>query len=1401
MISRFAALLLWSLSIATALGQGQINLNNRGLAQVYDATGKPLTGTSFVAQIWYGPSASSLTKSFAPAPFRGSTTPYPGSWLPSATGGPGSIATLDGFAPGNTIILRVAVWDSAISGVGAAQAFNLTPGTGLSEPFKYTIPTDPLAIPGGMENMRPFSLVPAGGLVNRPPIAESRSFTVMSWRKFGLRLSGMDPDGDPLTYRIISKPANGTLQGDMTNFYYLPNGGYTGRDFFTFRVNDGKVDSSVGTNYFDVIPFKSNWGWGSSNLNQIKVSVENREIQQLSSGFFHTLALIDGTVVSWGHNGNKQLDVPVGLKNVQSVSAGGYQSLVLLKNGTVQQWGYSPQSAPQGLSGVAAIAAGGFHSLALKTNGLVVAWGSNTNREIQVPQTLSNVVGITAGLTHSVALKNDGSVVVWGSGNMPPDLRGKRASKVAAGANHTLALMEDGTVTAWGDNSFGQSNVPSGLSEVINIAAGYSHSVALKQDGSVVVWGSNGAGERMVPEGLGGVTAISAGYQFTIAHTSPPRIESVFWEVPNQSDKCFAGTLVQLTAKVRGFEEGAALKISLWEADLGRGNLINADDYVGAATSSVYLNQFGSFVSATWLSTWDVDGSGNPEFYFEVENPFNGTTIMSSLLSVVDTPVGRKLADAVPLLSEKGTIDILGTIDLADDVDIYSLSVERGFRLSFDVDLIETNSSFRPLLRLFDSTGNELKWNAGGRGPLELSTNEAYIDHEFKSAGAHFIAVSGVGNNRYDPVGGTGYGIGSKGKYRLTVSSGISGHVRLPNSTIDRLVFLSRVDKPGMPIDSAKPTWIVVHGWNSDSSENGVREMAKALVQSRPKDQVLTLDWGSIARSGLLDPWGAAAGIVPVGKWAAAALPLEGFFGHQINLVGHSFGSYVANEIAKHYPGKINSIVALDPAANAVSSVYDPLSDGNVNFSRNTDWSWAFHSSILGNENTPVTASEAFIFDSGLWSPSTAHSLALKAFAQMIMDPSDPVNFLFSIDNLLDKTFGPWVLDKKSTFFLFEDIVAGYEAVIHMPGGGNVTGVSYTTNAPIVSIIEPLPMTVFREPRALVRGQASDLGRGDSGISSVMVNGSIAGGGVSTAAQTAFWSNNVALKLGTNTIQVVVTDASTINPGKATNSVVVTYQPEFIDLPSQAFDELALASLDLAADDKALSDRILRHSLKSGPVGLSVTASGRLAWMPTEAQGPSTNLVEVAVTDGDARTTKRIMLIVREVNAAPSLAALPDVVLAPGVEWLVTAVGTDIDLPTQALGYELESGPTGMSIHPATGIIRWTPSKADGPGVFPVTILVKDSFGAEGKQSFRVTVSGPAQTPILAIGSANGDGSITLQIRADRGALVDLEVSGDLKTWVLAQKVNAQGMDSPVELVLPTDPNTQAVFWRLRIDR
>jgi hypothetical protein len=82
---------------------------------------------------------------------------------------------------------------------------------------------------------------------------------------------------------------------------------------------------------------------------------------------------------------------------------------------------------------------------------------------------------------------------------------------VAAGLYHSLALKSNGKVIAWGDDSYGETEVPTGLTNVVAIAAGGYNSLALKGDGTVIVWGINNTGETNVPVGLTNVTAISRG--------------------------------------------------------------------------------------------------------------------------------------------------------------------------------------------------------------------------------------------------------------------------------------------------------------------------------------------------------------------------------------------------------------------------------------------------------------------------------------------------------------------------------------------------------------------------------------------------------------------------------------------------------------------------------------------------------------------------------------------------------------------------------------------------------------------------------------------------------------------------------------------------------------------------
>jgi alpha-tubulin suppressor-like RCC1 family protein len=56
-----------------------------------------------------------------------------------------------------------------------------------------------------------------------------------------------------------------------------------------------------------------------------------------------------------------------------------------------------------------------------------------------------------------------------------------------------------GSVIAWGDNTYEETDVPSGLSNVINISAGGYHGIALQLGGEVTAWGDNNHGQDNLP--------------------------------------------------------------------------------------------------------------------------------------------------------------------------------------------------------------------------------------------------------------------------------------------------------------------------------------------------------------------------------------------------------------------------------------------------------------------------------------------------------------------------------------------------------------------------------------------------------------------------------------------------------------------------------------------------------------------------------------------------------------------------------------------------------------------------------------------------------------------------------------------------------------------------------------
>src|SRR5207249_8644521 len=84
-------------------------------------------------------------------------------------------------------------------------------------------------------------------VVNQAPVATAQAATTLEDTAAAITLTATDGNGDALTYSVVTAPAHGTLSGPAPTLTYTPAANYAGPDSFTFKVNDGTVDSNVAT--------------------------------------------------------------------------------------------------------------------------------------------------------------------------------------------------------------------------------------------------------------------------------------------------------------------------------------------------------------------------------------------------------------------------------------------------------------------------------------------------------------------------------------------------------------------------------------------------------------------------------------------------------------------------------------------------------------------------------------------------------------------------------------------------------------------------------------------------------------------------------------------------------------------------------------------------------------------------------------------------------------------------------------------------------------------------------------------------------------------------------------------------------------------------------------------------
>ena len=158
----------------------------------------------------------------------------------------------------------------------------------------------------------------------------------------------------------------------------------------------------------------------------------------------------------------------------------------------------------------------------------------------------------------------------------------------------------------------------------------------------------------------------------------------------------------------------------------------------------------------------------------------------------------------------------------------------------------------------------------------------------------------------------------------------------------------------------------------------------------------------------------------------------------------------------------------------------------------------------------------------------------------------------------------------------------------------------------------------------------------------------------------------------------------------------------------------------------------LSYQLVNAPAGAAINTNGVITWTPTEAQGPSTNVLTTFVTDNGqpaATASNSFTVVVNELNQPPILPSQPNLTIDTLTSLAVTNTATDPDLPPNPLAYQLAAAPPGALID-TTGVITWTAGATPGTNLF-MTVVTDASPSASNAQhlsatnSFLVTVRFP----------------------------------------------------------------------------
>jgi alpha-tubulin suppressor-like RCC1 family protein len=326
--------------------------------------------------------------------------------------------------------------------------------------------------------------------------------------------------------------------------------------------------------------------WGRNTGGETNPPPHLTNLVAISIGSYHGLALrADGTVASWGSRTN----VPAGLSDVIQIASGGYNSIALRSNGKVAVWGDTGSGAyytnfADGLRDIVSVAAGDIHFAALKNDGTVVVWaaqGAVTN----VPSSATNVAMLAAAANYCIALRDDGTLVAWGVGPTNIPVAVTNVASIAAGLMTAGAIRRDGAVVTWNFLG-GVTPHPAVITNMAALALGTTYGLGLGRDGTIVPWERGTYGETNVPTGLSNFVAVATGLDFSagLMATNPLHL----WHLSSTDSNIFSGQPVFF--RVRAL--GQPPLVYQWQ--------FNGTDIIGATNADYVLRKSSALDSGLY---------------------------------------------------------------------------------------------------------------------------------------------------------------------------------------------------------------------------------------------------------------------------------------------------------------------------------------------------------------------------------------------------------------------------------------------------------------------------------------------------------------------------------------------------------------------------------------------------------------------------------------------------------------------------------------------------------------------------------------------------------------------------------------------------------------------------------